>query len=91
MVVRNVHMKKSKGSQVKDLKDLAAVLSQLYVINQVRGGVALEFFSHENVSIPLSISKDDELYHGSKDDLVQELIETSAEILVAEHPTVISQ
>ena len=40
------------------------------------------------MSIPPSISNDGELYHGSKDDLVQELIETSAESLVAEHPTV---
>ena len=87
-LMKETKVKKSKGSQVKDLKDLAALLSQLYVANQVRGGDALEFFSHENVSIPPSISKDGELYHGSKADLVQELIETSAESLVAEHPTV---
>ena len=87
-LMKETKVNKSEGSQVKYLKDLAAVLSQLYVANQVRGGDALEFFSHENVSIPPSISKDSELYHGSNADLVQELIETAAESLVADQPTV---
>ena len=38
-----------KSSKVKDLKSLAATLSQLYVVNQVRGGDTLEFFSHGDV------------------------------------------
>ena len=33
--MKETKVKKSKGSQVKDLKDLAAVLSKLYVANQV--------------------------------------------------------
>ena len=35
------------------------------------------FFSHENVTLPPSISKDGHLYHGKKSDLIQELIDTS--------------
>lgn len=40
---------KFKSGKVKDLKNLAATLSQLYVVNQVRGGDTLEFFSHGDV------------------------------------------
>ena len=68
---------KSKNQEVRDLKDLAATLSQLYVANQARGGDTTEFFSHENVPIPPSISKDGHLYHGTKSDLLQELIDTT--------------
>ena len=59
------------------MKNLAATLSQIYVANQVRGGDTSEFFCYENVSTPPSISKDSELYHGSKSDLGQMLIDTS--------------
>ena len=58
------------------MKNLAATLSQIYVANQVRGGDTSEFFCYENVSTPPSISKDSELYHGSKSDLGQMLIDT---------------
>ena len=57
---------KSEGSELKDLKNLAAILSQLYITNQVRGGDKLEFFLHENFQHTSSICKDGELYHGSK-------------------------
>ena len=40
---------KFKSSKVKDLKNLSATLTQLYVVNQIRGGDTLEFFSHGNV------------------------------------------
>ena len=47
--------------------------------NQARGGGdTTEFFSHENVPIPPSISKDGHLYHGTKSDLLQELIDTTS-------------
>ena len=68
---------KSRNQEVKELKNLAATLSQLYVANEVRGGDTTEFFSHENVSNPTSISKDGHLYHGSKSDLIDELIATT--------------
>ena len=67
----------SKNQEVKDLKNLAATLSQLYVANEVRGGDTSEFFKHENVENPPSISKDGHLYHGTKSDLVEELIATT--------------
>ena len=79
---------KKKSSEVKDLKNLASTLSQLYVANQVRGGDTLDFFSYENVKHPPSISKDGGLYHGTKSDLVEELLETTENSTVNEHPQV---
>ena len=48
----------------------------------------VEFFSHENVKHPPSISKDGTLYHGKKSDLVQELIDTCQNSVIAEYPNV---
>ena len=79
---------KSEPSELKDLKNLAAILSQLYITNQVRGGDKPEFLLHENVKHPSSISKDGELYHRSKSNLIQELIDTLEESLVADHSSV---
>ena len=67
----------TKNQEIKELKNLAATLSQLYVANEVRGGDTLEFFSHENVANPPSLSKDGHLYHGTKSDLVDVLINTT--------------
>ena len=83
-----VKVAKSKCQELKDLKNLAATLSQLYVANQVRGGYPTAFFSHENVSIPPSISKDGHLCHGSKSDLVQVLIDTSEKSTTNDLPEV---
>ena len=35
------------------------------------------YFYHENVPIPPSISKDGHLYHGVKSDLIKELVDTT--------------
>ena len=37
---------KSKTQEVKDLKSLGEILSQLYVANQACGGETTEFLSH---------------------------------------------
>ena len=47
----------TKNQEIKELKNLAATLSQLYVANEVRGGDTLEIFSHENVATPPSLSE----------------------------------
>ena len=77
----------SKNQDAKDLKNLAATLSQLYVANEVRGGDTMEFFSHENVAAPPSLSKDGQLYQGSKSDLIDELIATTPLSVSADVPT----
>ena len=77
---------KSKTQEVKDLKNLAAILSQLYVASHVRGGDTTEFFSHENVPNPPSLSKDGYLYHGTKSDLADELAAASPSSLSSEQP-----
>lgn len=78
---------KSKAQDVRDLKNLAAVLSQLYVVSQVRGADLTEFFSHENEPNPPSISKDGQLYHGKKSDLAEVLGGLSSECLASKQPT----
>lgn len=40
---------KFESSKVRDLNNLTTTLSQLYVVNQVRGGDTLELFSYGNV------------------------------------------
>ena len=68
---------KSKTQEVQDLKNLAAILSQLYVASQVRGGYTTEFLSHENVPNPPSLTKDCHFYHSTKLDLADELTAVS--------------
>ena len=65
---------KSKTKELKDLRNLAAILSEFYVAGQVRGGDTTEFFSHENVPNPPSLSKDDHLYQGTKSYLRDKLV-----------------
>ena len=57
---------KSRAQGVKDLKNLAASFSQLFVASQVRGADPIEFFLYENVENPPSLSKEGKMYHGKK-------------------------
>ena len=53
----------------------------------MRGADPTEFFSHENVPNPPSISKDGQLYHGKKSDLAEVLGGLSSECLASKQPT----
>ena len=77
---------KSKTREVKDFKNLAAILSQVYVASQECGGDTTEFFSHKNVSNLPSLSKHVHFYHGTKSDLADGLSTVSPSSLSSEKP-----
>ena len=64
---------KLKTQEFKDLKNLAAILSQLYIASQGCGGDTTEFFTYEFLPNPPSLSEDSHLYHGTKSDLADKL------------------
>ena len=45
--------------------------SQMYISTQIRGGDMNEFFSHETLNIPPSLSKNEEMRSGTKADLLK--------------------
>ena len=55
---------------VKSLKADCNLFSRLYVACQIREGNLDEFFSHENQSVPPSLSRDGHLRLGTKSDIV---------------------
>ena len=61
----------SSKSESKDLKLHVRLFSQLYISTQIRGADMNEFFSHETLKCPPSLSKNGELRSGNKADLVK--------------------
>ena len=68
----------STKSESKELKMHIRLFSQMYISTQIRGGDLEEFFSHETLQYPPSLSKCGEMRSGNKSDLVKH-IEPSAE------------
>ena len=61
------------SSGISNLKENAKFFSKLYVANQGRNCNMGNFFSHENISVPPSLSKDGKLLSGDKTDLLDSL------------------
>ena len=57
----------------KDLKIHLRLFGQMYIATQVRGGDMDEFFRHETLKYPPSLTKDGEMRSGDKADLLPSL------------------
>ena len=75
------HKSQNKGKKIasgKEMKDQLQLFSQLYVATQVRDGDMSEFFEHETLSHPPSLSKHGVIRPGDKSELIpclKELVE----------------
>ena len=61
---------KTKQPAIKEMKDQLQLFSQLYVATQVRDGDLDEFFKHETLSHPPSLSKNGLMRSGNKSELI---------------------
>ena len=83
----NTKGQSAKGES-KDLKQHVRLFSQLYISTQIRGADMDEFFSHETLKCPPSLSKNGEMRSGNKADLLKCLTNLSDREPKAEIPTV---
>ena len=58
-------------SEEKELKLHVRLFSQMYISTQIRGGDMIEFFSHETLKVPPSLSKNGEMRSETKADLLK--------------------
>ena len=71
--LRVFHKSQTRGkqnAQGRKMKDQLQLFSQLYVATQVRDGDMDEFFKHETLSHPPSLSKHGEIRPGDKSELI---------------------
>ena len=67
-------LKSKQTNNVATMKSNISLFSRLYIANQKRAEDLDTFFSHENSSVPPSLSKDRMLRSGDKSDLIDCLI-----------------
>ena len=67
-------LKSKQTNNVATMKSNISLFSRLYIANQRRAGDLDTFFSHENSSVPPSLSKDGMLRSGDKSDLIDCMI-----------------
>ena len=68
-------LKSKQTNEVATMRRNVKMFSQLYIANQRITGYLDTFFSHENSSVPLSLSKDGRLRSGDKSDLLDCLVD----------------
>ena len=61
----------STKSESKELKIHIRLFSEMYISTKLEGEILKEFFSHETLQYPPSLSKCDEIRSGNKSDLVK--------------------
>ena len=80
--LRVFHKSQTRGkqnAQGREMKDQLQLFSQLYVATQVRDGDMDEFFKHETLSHPPSLSKHGVIRPGDKSELIPCLKELAEE------------
>lgn len=70
---RNHNTKSERVRPSQETKDQLHLISQLFVATQVRGGDMDEFFSHETLVHPPSLSKSGQLRSGEKAEILPQL------------------
>ena len=73
-MIHLVHKAQARGKQSalgRETKDQLQLFPQLYVATQVRDGDMEEFFKHETLDHPPSLSKHGTIGSGDKSDLIQ--------------------
>ena len=78
-VFHQVQGRRKQSAATKEVKDQLHLFSQLYVATQVRDGDMDDFFKHETLSHPPSLSKHGKIRSGNKAELIPCLKELAPE------------